>query len=274
MSPRKASRRATPVFSEYAPYYDILYQDKNYPAEAAFVSRLVKKFAGKSKRDLRLLDLACGTGRHCMELSRMGYIVEGSDLSREMISIARKETEKQGLKIPFYQFSFQNAANIRKRFDVVLAMFASINYLTAYQDLKLAFANIRALLGDNGFFIFDFWNGNATIRDFSPARAKKMARDGIEIQRVSEIKLDQISQIANSKFSFILKKGGRVFKKFEEKHVVRYFFLQEMADLLQANGLEVVFRCPFLHETKRVKASDWYVTYVARKIHSAKPPMP
>ncbi len=270
MSPRKPSREATPVFSEYAYYYDILHQDKNYPAEAAFVSRLVKKFAGKSKKELRLLDLACGTGRHCVELSRLGYNVEGSDLSKEMINVAQKEIKKRRLKIPFYNYSFQKAAGIRRRYDVILSMFASIGYLTTYQEIKLAFSNICMLLNDDGCFIFDFWNGNATVRNFSPVRIKKMARGDMEVLRVSETRLEQHTQTANLKFHFLLMKKGMVFKEFEEKHVVRYFFLREMADLLQANGLEVVFRCPFLHETKKMTPSDWYVTYVARKIHSAK----
>lgn len=51
----------TMVFDEYANYYDVLYQDKDYLGEANYIRGLVQKYAPESRF---LVDLGCGTGRH------------------------------------------------------------------------------------------------------------------------------------------------------------------------------------------------------------------
>lgn len=253
------------IFSQYATYYDILYQDKDYGREALFISKLIKKLLPENKENIRVLDIACGTGRHTMELSHLGYKVEGSDLSEEMIKIAVKESKKSNLDIAYYNESFQTIGRIGKRYDVILSMFSAINYLTTYNDFSAALKNIYSLLNDDGIFIFDFWNGNAVIDHFSPVRVKRMAKNAKEILRISETAINQISQLATVRFNFMLLENGRISKEFEEKHLIRYFFLQEMIDLLQANNLEVVFRCPFMNVSEDVSYSDWNVTYVAKK---------
>ncbi|MDA1044519.1 MAG: methyltransferase domain-containing protein, partial [Verrucomicrobia bacterium] len=80
-------------FREYAQYYDLLYQDKDYAGEARFVARLLGQYVGKPEENTAVLDLACGTGRHAQELARMGYRVEGSDLSVDMVAVARERAK-------------------------------------------------------------------------------------------------------------------------------------------------------------------------------------
>ena len=254
------------TFSQYAVYYDILYQDKDYTKEALFISKLIKEEMVKNNSDVRVLDVACGTGRHAMELSNLGYKVEGSDLSKEMIEIAINESKKKNFDITFYNESFQSIGKIKKPYDVILSIFSAINYLTNYNDLSSAFKNIHSLLDDNGIFIFDFWNGNAVIDNFSPVRVKRMTKNDKEVLRISETTIDRVLQLANVKFNFMLIENGIIAKEFEEMHLIRYFFLQEMNDLLQANNFEVVARCPFMDIKKDVTATDWNVTYVVRKM--------
>lgn len=77
------------VFKDYALYYNAFYQDKDYAAEAGQVDMLLKKY-GKSVRTV--MNFGCGTGRHDMELSRLGYECSGIDMSSLMIDIAKKNT--------------------------------------------------------------------------------------------------------------------------------------------------------------------------------------
>ncbi|OHB97733.1 MAG: hypothetical protein A2W74_09995 [Planctomycetes bacterium RIFCSPLOWO2_12_38_17] len=254
------------IFSEYAAYYDILYQDKDYAGEALFISQLIDKLLSKNRRNIQLLDLACGTGRHAMELSKLGYQVEGSDVSEKMIRIAKEESNKNNFGITFYNESFQTAGRLGKKYDVVLSLFSAICYITSYNDLSIAFRNISSLLNAEGIFIFDFWNGNAVLDSFSPIRIKRMAKDGKEILRISETTLDKITQTANLKFKFILIQNNSISKEFQEEHRVRYFFLQEMVDFLHANRFEVIFRCPFMNHLKDIDVADWNTAYVVRKL--------
>ncbi len=252
-------------FAEYAAYYNLLYQDKDYKAEALFVSRLIQKLNPAQPDKIRILDLACGTGRHAMEFRRLGYDIEGSDISSDMIAVAVEESKKNNLSIRFYNESFETTGRIGKKYHFVLTMFSAINYLTTYDDFSIALRNILSLLHEDGFLIFDCWSGNVVIRDFLPVRVKRMAGAGKEVIRISKTTIDQIAQIARVDFQFLLLENGAIVREFEEKHRLRYFFLQELVDLLRANGFEVVARCPFMHPERDVTLADWNVTYIARK---------
>jgi len=254
-------------FGEYAKYYDLLYQDKNYAGEASFISRLLDRYLKKTTRH-ELLDLACGTGQHAMELARIGYVVEGSDLSADMVKVARDNVKEAGLNIKFYNESFQNSNRIDKKYDAVIAMFSAINYLTDYVDLAKTLQNIQGLLREGGVFIFDFWNGNAVIKNYSPVRTKRIKDGEFELLRITNTCLDPLSQIATLNFDFMLIRSGTIVKEFTEVHRVRYFFPQEMLDFLAANGYEILYRSPFFRDDEPLTSEDWNVTYVATPINT------
>src|SRR6186713_1983904 len=65
---------SSPVFGAYSQYYDLLYRDKDYAAEAGYVARVVERERPGKKS---LLDLGCGTGRHDFLLAERGYRVTG-----------------------------------------------------------------------------------------------------------------------------------------------------------------------------------------------------
>ena len=76
-SPLAAEESNEPIpFGEYSAIYDLIYRDKDYAGEANFVAALIKQHAPRREMQLRVLDLACGTGRHAMELAGMGYVLE------------------------------------------------------------------------------------------------------------------------------------------------------------------------------------------------------
>ncbi len=252
-------------FAEYAEYYDLLYRDKDYAGESEYISGLIRSFHNKSPDRISVLDLACGTGRHAMELVKLGYNVDGSDISKDMINVAVSQCREKNIPIDYFNESFQTCSRINKKYDVALAMFAAINYLTTYDDLALALGNISTLMNEGGIFIYDFWNGNAVIESYSPSRVKRMSFGNNEVVRKSQTSLDRISQIATVKFHFTFLENGAVKREFDERHLVRYFFIQEMTDLLKANNFEVVKKCPFMHPEDELRLSDWNVTFIVKK---------
>jgi SAM-dependent methyltransferase len=253
------------IFGEYADYYDIIYQDKDYVAESLFVSELIKKNCRKESR-IRVLDLACGTGLHAIELAAMGYEVDASDMSINMIKAAKENPRNKNLKIRFHQEAFQTADRINKKFDVVISMFSAINYLTTYQDLLRSLKNIHGLLDRGGIFVFDFWNGNAVIEDFSPVRVKRMNKGTKSVLRYSENTIDRLKQTVDVKFNFMLFDKDRLAKEFTESHIIRYYFLMEMENFLEMSGFKIIKRCPFMSPSRAISYKDWNVTFVAKRI--------
>lgn len=75
------------TFQDYAYYYNAFYQDKDYKSEAKQVDILLQKYGQNIKK---IINYGCGTGRHDIELSKLGYDCSGIDVSPLMIDIAKK----------------------------------------------------------------------------------------------------------------------------------------------------------------------------------------
>ena len=84
------------LFQDFADNYD----KENFTAgtigEVDFIEREIK-----FNKEIRILDIGCGTGRHSLELARRGYTVTGFDLSPGMIEKAKVLAQKENLKIDF-----------------------------------------------------------------------------------------------------------------------------------------------------------------------------
>lgn len=142
------------VFQDYAYYYNAFYRDKNYRAEAEQVNLLLKKYGKDVKR---IINFGCGTGKHDMELTGMGYQCMGIDMSQMMIDIARENTSGRE-NIDF------SVADIRQyktsaQYDAVISLFHVMSYQNTNEDILKAFRSARAALSTGGTFLFDVWYG-------------------------------------------------------------------------------------------------------------------
>ncbi|MGV3504257.1 MAG: class I SAM-dependent DNA methyltransferase [Adhaeribacter sp.] len=252
-------------FEKYASFYDLLYKDKNYGIEADYIDAIIQKFIKHARPQTRVLDLACGTGKHIFELYQKGYQVAGSDISTQMIEIAQQNASKKEWEIPFYAYSFQEAHQIKPAYDVVISMFSAVNYLTSYQDQVKAFTNIYNLLDEGGVFVFDYWNGNAVVKDYSPVKVLRKKGQEEEILRISETNIDTLTQDVFVKFSCLLLENETKTLEFQETHHLHYYFPAEIRNLLMQCGFEVEHICPFLHLDQEIQASDWNISIIARK---------
>src|SRR5688572_24944210 len=130
------------VFGDYSRYYDLLYKDKDYAAEAQYVHDLIERHRPDA---LSILDLGCGTGRHDFFLSRLGHTVTGVDLSSEMLAVAAREKAAFVGPRPPPTFVQGDVRSVRlhSSFDVVVSLFHVMSYQTRNQDLLAALTTIR-----------------------------------------------------------------------------------------------------------------------------------
>jgi len=84
------------VFNDYARFYDLLYQDKDYKVECDFLEKVFSKFS--TRRINSILDLGCGTGSHSLPLAKKGFHLTGVDQSKTMINQAKEKALKENLK--------------------------------------------------------------------------------------------------------------------------------------------------------------------------------
>jgi SAM-dependent methyltransferase len=124
-------------------------------AEMAWTDRTVKEVDRalkilKPQGDERILDLACGSGRHAIELRRRGFSVVGVDISPELIEIARGEAAVEGLDVEFVLADLRELA-YEDEFDLVLNLNdGAIGYLESDEENLRAFATIARALQPGG----------------------------------------------------------------------------------------------------------------------------
>ena len=85
------------VFGKFADFYDLLYKDKDYEAEAQCVSRLLSSHDGTLST---ILNLGCGTGEQDVHFANQGTRVTGIDQSAEMLKHALARVASLGRYLP------------------------------------------------------------------------------------------------------------------------------------------------------------------------------
>ena len=228
------------VFDAYAAYYDLLYRDKDYAGEAAYVHDLLQHHA-PGVRDV--LELGCGTGAHAVEMARYGYDVKGVDLSPAMVERA----EARAAALPKGTFSDSatrpgfTQGDLRdyrdgRQYDAVLALFHVISYQTTNVDLHAAMATAAANLAPNGVLIFDCWYGPGVLTDPPVTRVRRLHGDGVEITRIAEPAHFPSENRVDVHYEVIVE-GPASAERIRETHPMRYLFVPEIDLLLQSAEL-------------------------------------
>jgi SAM-dependent methyltransferase len=235
------------VFGSYSRYYNLLYQDKDYAGEAAYVSSLIGKHLPGTTS---ILDLGCGTGRHDLLLAEMGFNVTGVDMSKEMLVVANAQLAScssqpstlnpQAPLISFHQGDIRTV-RLESTFDVVISLFHVMSYQTTNDDLAAAFATARAHLKPGGIFIFDCWYGPAVLSDRPVVRVKRLENTEIALTRIVEpVMLPNENLVELNYHVMARKKKSGVVEEVQETHRMRYLFRPEIELLLQKSGMSIV----------------------------------
>lgn len=231
----KKEKDSTAVFSNYARYYDLLYQDKDYEGEADYVAKLIKQYHPEAGS---ILELGSGTGIHASLLVEKRYSVYGIERSPEMLAqsmILAKKQETDDL----LNFSFGDIRHIRldKRFDAVVALFHVISYQTTNADVMAAFTTARYHLNPGGIFIFDVWYGPAVLTERPEVRIKRMADDQTEITRLAEPVLHPNENLVDVNYNvFVRERPTDAVTELKETHSMRYFFKPEIEIIATQSG--------------------------------------
>jgi SAM-dependent methyltransferase len=219
-----------------------LYQDKNYAAEAQFVLEQLRVVLPHAP--CRILDLGCGTGLHALEMAQAGISVTGVDCSVDMVAIAnnRKKSIRAdvGERLDFRVGDIR-ATDFHSRYDAVTSLFHVISYQVDDVDLNAAFQTARRHLHKAGAFLFDFWYGPAVLKDPPQPRVKTIQVGNSTIQRVMIPEWDRERNVVLVNYDIKIRNlASRETIREQERHVVRYFFPDEIQNRLAKCGFEVV----------------------------------
>jgi SAM-dependent methyltransferase len=139
------------MYGKSAQIYDLLYVGtgiKDYPAEAAELHRIIEEACPSART---LLDVACGTGAHLVELRRW-FDVEGVDANQSMLDVAARRLPGVALHL-----GDMRTLDLGRRFDAVTCLFSSIGHVTEEPELESTIERLGAHVASGGVLILDGW---------------------------------------------------------------------------------------------------------------------
>ncbi|MFZ4525066.1 MAG: class I SAM-dependent methyltransferase [Chlorobium sp.] len=141
------------------PLYLELYSHRGND-EAARCIHTILSISGLALKDpasLSVLDIACGAGRHAIELARLGYIVTGNDLAPYLLEEARKAALKSHLPLKLSCCDMRLIAD-NDHYDLVVQLFTSFGYFDLKEDDQRVIKNAYGLLNNDGWYVLDLLN--------------------------------------------------------------------------------------------------------------------
>ena len=243
-------------FSLYSKYYDLLYADKDYPAEAGYVTGLLKQHASSAKT---ILEFGSGTGRHGRELMNNGnYEVYGLERSETMVA----EAKRNGFPCEVADIT---SFELNRKFDAVVSLFHVISYITGNEDLIRCFENAHRHLNGGGVFIFDAWYSPAVFYQKAVPRVKKMEDKEVLVTRIAEPVEHVNENVIDVRYTVYGKdkNTGEVSELFES-HPMRHFSLPEVGLLARHCGFRVLKAEEFL-TGKNPGTDTWGVCFILMK---------
>lgn len=139
-----------------SPYYHFLYHRRNETEADDFVRRLIQYIHPASGS--RMLDIACGKGRHAQVIAALGFEVTGIDLAPASIEDAQKYANEQlhfylhDMRLPFWINYFDYAFNF----------FTSFGYFKTDRENYNVIRTIARSLKQGGYFFIDYLNVHFT----------------------------------------------------------------------------------------------------------------
>ncbi len=113
---------------------------------------------------LKVIDIACGFGRHSVELAKRGYDVLGIDYSKYMIELADKTKSSARLENLIFETGDMRRFKSDSKFDVALLVFSSFGYFSDEEN-QATLENTRNLLKTDGKLLIDLRNYLDVERD-------------------------------------------------------------------------------------------------------------
>ena len=176
-----------------------------------------------------MLDLACGTGRHAIELSRRGYGVVGYDLSLAMLARAADEAQDRDQKLNFVQGDMRDMV-FEDTFDGIFSWCTSFGYFDEEKNTQVV-TKVHRALRQGGQFLLDVAN-----RDYIIRQAPSLAwYEGEGCVCMDEMQVDWITSRMRVKRTMMMDDG----RTKELEYSIRLYALHELGKLLHDCGFRV-----------------------------------
>ena len=205
-------------YSKLALIYDSIMSHVNYELWAQFIADVLKNLKINSGY---LLDISCGTGTFLSIFNYGKFKIFASDYSLDMIKVARER-----INVPLFCADMADFCS-RSKFDVVLCLYDSINYIIDEKQLEFVLKNIQHILKVGGVFIFDISTESNSLKFFYNYE------ESGEIDLFSYLRISQYNKSERiQKNTFVI--NDKIFeKKYIETHFQKIYSLRDIENQLK-----------------------------------------
>lgn len=228
----------------FGPDYLKQYEQVPAPEEVDGIEKILRLRPGS-----RVLDLACGAGRHAIELARRGHEVVGYDLSAALLKEARAAARRARVKVAFVRGDMRETP-YAGTFDAVVNMFTSFGYFDRVEDDRKVLAGVARVLRRRGKFLMERFNREALAYEL-PMQGWRILDDGSVI--LQEDTFDVLRGRYDTRQIVIDRHGTR-----DHRGSVRAYTLPELKDLFESAGLPIhkvlggLDLSPYLARSRRI----------------------
>jgi SAM-dependent methyltransferase len=208
---------------DYLYFYSEMLTGERTDAE---VSALVRLLALDKPK--KILDLACGFGRHTNRLAALGYSMTGVDLTPGFLDVAIHEAEEKHLDVRYVKGDMRTIS-YKSEFDCILLLFTAFGYFSDEENLQVLI-NARNALLPGGRLIFDIANRDTFLKTMQPYYV---------VEKEGNLMIDRTSfdgiQGRSYNRRVVIRDGIRKEKPFS----IRLYNPNEIQALIARSGLEL-----------------------------------
>jgi SAM-dependent methyltransferase len=209
---------------EYFRVYGPLLPEERTAREVEGIARLLELPPGG-----RVLDLACGHGRHAIPLAERGYAVTGQDLSEVFLQRARADAQRRGVQARWVHADMREIP-FEAEFDAVINIFTAFGYFDRDDEDQRVLEQVRKALRPGGRFLLETLHRDALVRGFQPFAVMRHD-DGLLV--TEERRFDQLAGRTAVRVTLLYPDGRRS----ELGHNARTYTVTELARMLERADL-------------------------------------
>ena len=273
-SPREKVLKASRAYYAHRAYYeDLLIQRQHRCAETTKreLNFLEHAFSAQATRPIKkVLDVACGSGRHAFGLAKLGYECTGLDYTPERIQIAKERAKREGVSVKLLQGD-ATRLDYEDEFDAVLALYV-LFLLPNDDDVLRCLCLIHRALRSGGILVCNvgnpFYKGkhwfslNTIYEGFSVIEARAPGIHSTEIVRLRDF--DPMHGVAWWQETSTIEASDGV-HIFRDRERLRLFTYWDVVHYLQVAGFKEVKCYPDWETNPRKKPKAETFVFVSRK---------
>ncbi|MGE0560696.1 MAG: class I SAM-dependent methyltransferase [Flavobacteriales bacterium] len=158
-------------------YYHLLYKNRDYIEAEHFIKNLLNYL--QPTPNCKMLDVACGKGRHAIYINKLGYKTDAFDLSENSI-LEAKNHENNGLRFYINDIRQPLKSNY---YDCAFNLFTSFGYFSDENDNQQSVDAMASSLKKDGVLVIDFLNVNHILSNLKTLETKKIEHITFDITK-------------------------------------------------------------------------------------------